>query len=85
MAFLFGSRAKGQETSESDADIAVYFKPKSGQLEWEDETEYENESKIWSDIEKNFGNKHGFYCLEQGAVNACRFHNKRRRAYNHKK
>ena len=24
--FLFGSRAKGQETSESDADIAVYFK-----------------------------------------------------------
>lgn len=55
MAFLFGSRAKGQETSESDAYIAVYFKTKSGYLEWEDETEYENENKIWSDVEKILG------------------------------
>ena len=65
MAFLFGSRAKGQETSESDADIAVYFKPKSGQLEWEDETEYENESKIWSDIEKILGINTDFIVLNR--------------------
>ena len=65
MAFLFGSRAKGQETSESDADIAVYFKPKSGQLEWEDETEYENENKIWSDIEKILGINTDFIVLNR--------------------
>ena len=85
MAFLFGSRAKGQETSESDADIAVYFKPKSGQLEWEDETEYENESKIWSDIEKILGINTDFIVLNRAPGYACGFNNKRRGTDNNKK
>src|SRR3989344_1498020 len=55
MAFLFGSRAKGQETSESDADVAVYFKTTSGHLEFEDDTEYEDENKVWGDVEKILG------------------------------
>lgn len=51
MAFLFGSRASGQETIESDVDIAVYFKPEGGKLEWEAQGEYEKENEIWSDVE----------------------------------
>lgn len=51
MAFLFGSRANGQETIESDVDIAVYFKPEWGKLEWEAQGEYEKENEIWSDVE----------------------------------
>ena len=55
MAFIFGSRAKGQETSESDADVAVYFKPASGYLEFEKSVEYKDENKIWGDVEKILG------------------------------
>lgn len=51
MAFLFGSYAKGNETTESDIDIAVYFTPSTRRLEWEEEKIYEDENIIWSDIE----------------------------------
>jgi predicted nucleotidyltransferase len=34
MAFLFGSYAKAISHRESDVDIAVYFRPRSGFLEW---------------------------------------------------
>lgn len=52
MAFAFGSRVKGQATTESDFDIAVYFKPSGKEIEWEEEKEYETENEIWSDVEK---------------------------------
>ena len=32
MAFVFGSCAQGQETSESDFDIAIYFKPEEREI-----------------------------------------------------
>lgn len=53
MAFLFGSYARGIQHRESDVDIAVYFKPKSGYLEWEEfDTKYEAEDTIWLDVER---------------------------------
>jgi len=52
MAFLFGSRAKGQEGIESDMDIAVYFKPKPDIVEWEETgSYYETEKQIWIEVE----------------------------------
>lgn len=55
MAFLFGSWAKGYEGMESDVDIAVYFKPKTNILEWQETVYYETENKIWLDLEKIIG------------------------------
>ncbi len=53
MAFLFGSWAKGHEGTESDIDIAVYFKPENNILEWEStDSQYESEREIWLDIER---------------------------------
>lgn len=52
MAFLFGSWAKGEEGIESDADIAVYFKPGTDVLEWEANTYYIDENSIWLEIER---------------------------------
>jgi len=52
MAFVFGSYAKGQEISESDFDVAVYFRPENKGIEWEGDKNYKNEDKIWLDIEK---------------------------------
>lgn len=53
MAFLFGSWARGVHCEESDIDIAIYFKPKSGHLEWEDfNVKYEDEGVIWLELEK---------------------------------
>ncbi len=49
MAFIFGSAVKGQETQESDVDIAVYFKPAGRALEWEEEREYQGEDAIWGE------------------------------------
>ena len=57
MAFVFGSHAKGQETSESDFDIAIYFRPAGHALEWEETKRYENEDAIWGDIERMAGIK----------------------------
>lgn len=52
MAFLFGSYAKDLTHRESDIDIAVYFKPKSDEVEYEEEKNYEGEDELWSEIEK---------------------------------
>ena len=53
MAFVFGSWAKGHEGTESDIDIAVYFKPENNILEWEStDSQYESEREIWLDIER---------------------------------
>src|SRR3989344_3522997 len=55
MAFIFGSAVKGQETQESDVDIAVYFKPVGRALEWEEQYEYAKEDEIWGEVEKIVG------------------------------
>ena len=52
MAFLFGSYAKDLTHRESDIDIAVYFKPKGNDVEYEEEKNYEGEDELWSEIEK---------------------------------
>lgn len=51
-AFLFGSYAKDVIHSESDIDIAVYFKPENNEIEYEEEKQYKGEDELWSDIEK---------------------------------
>jgi uncharacterized protein YutE (UPF0331/DUF86 family)/predicted nucleotidyltransferase len=51
MAFIFGSHAKGNYISESDIDIAVYFKSSAREIEWEEKRNY-NESDIWLEAEK---------------------------------
>ena len=57
MAFLFGSYVNDRQTSESDVDIAVYFKPKTAALEWEESGEWGGEDEIWSDVERIIGIK----------------------------
>ena len=53
MAFLFGSWAKGTYCKESDVDVAIYLKPATERLEWEETNAvYDSEDKIWLDIEK---------------------------------
>lgn len=65
MAFMFGSYIKGQQTSESDFDIAVYFKPKDKTLEWETTDSYPDEDKIWGDIEKIIGYRTDFVVMNR--------------------
>ncbi len=57
LAYLFGSQAKGTASSErSDADFAVYFKPKTGVFEYEEsewgaiDYSYDAESEIQNDL-----------------------------------
>ena len=56
-AYLFGSTSSGLTHSESDIDIGLYFIPKTRELEYESELEYENEDKIWLELEKTTGKK----------------------------
>lgn len=56
MAFLFGSFDQSRACRESDIDLAIYFQPKSGGLEWEDENaEYQTEDIIWAEVESILG------------------------------
>ena len=57
MAFLFGSQAKSLARSESDIDIAIYLKTQSDEMDFESDSRFENEDKIWLDLEKLLGNK----------------------------
>lgn len=52
MAFLFGSWTKNQEGLESDLDVGVYFRPKTETLEWQSDSYYESEKKIWMELEQ---------------------------------
>ncbi|MBU2109999.1 DUF86 domain-containing protein [Patescibacteria group bacterium] len=65
MAFVFGSQVKGTTTLESDFDIAVYFKPKTGVLEYEDDIFYEGETEIWNDLEKMVERRVDFVVLNR--------------------
>ncbi len=68
MAFLFGSWANDRGCKESDVDIAVYFKPKTGRLEWEDfDARYEDEGIIWRDVEKILGKEVDLLVLNRAA------------------
>jgi len=49
MAFLFGSRATGQQRNISDWDIGIYFKPVE-YMELEANFEYPEEEKIWGEL-----------------------------------
>jgi len=50
MAFLFGSRSQQKERKSSDWDIAVYLKPDTARIEWEElDREYPEEENIWND------------------------------------
>ena len=65
MAFIFGSFARKQETSESDFDLAVYFKPLGKALEWEETKYYEREDQIWGDVERITGMRTDFIVLNR--------------------
>lgn len=52
MAFIFGSQAKNSAIAESDTDIAVYFKPESRYLEWEEAREYPATNDVWGAVGK---------------------------------
>jgi len=68
MAFLFGSWATGKYCRESDVDIAVYFKPVSGGLEWEEfDARYEGEDEIWREIENLLGKEIDLLVLNRAA------------------
>lgn len=68
MAFLFGSWATGRYCRESDVDIAVYFKPKSGHMEWEEfDARYEGEEVLWRDIENILGKEVDLLVLNRAA------------------
>jgi predicted nucleotidyltransferase len=68
MAFLFGSWANNRGCEESDVDIAVYFKPRTGSLEWEDsDARYDEEGAIWRDVEKMLGKEVDLLVLNRAA------------------
>lgn len=69
MAFLFGSYTKGNQTSESDIDVAVYFTPPGKRIEWEEDKIYNNENIIWNAIENITGIKTDFIVLNRAPAN----------------
>jgi uncharacterized protein YutE (UPF0331/DUF86 family)/predicted nucleotidyltransferase len=48
---LFGSLSRGASGPISDIDVAVYFYPREGELEIEEEVYYEGEDEIWAHID----------------------------------
>lgn len=54
MAFLFGSQAKSDKFlhENSDWDIAIYFRSKSGLAEWDRGADYPQRKEVFSDIVK---------------------------------
>ncbi|MBI3399222.1 MAG: nucleotidyltransferase domain-containing protein [Deltaproteobacteria bacterium] len=68
MAFLFGSWASDKGGMESDVDVAVYFKPKTGRLEWEDaDARYDGEAVLWREIEGLLGREVDLLVLNRAA------------------
>ena len=67
MAFVFGSEANRSAGLESDLDIAVYFKPARREIEWESQTRYPGEDRIWVDLEKLAGREVDLLVLNRAA------------------
>jgi predicted nucleotidyltransferase len=52
-AFLYGSYSKGNATSLSDVDIAVYFHPQQRHpVEFEEERFYDGENEVWGHLQE---------------------------------
>ena len=51
-AFLYGSHARGTATKLSDVDVAVYFRPLTGTLDYQSDTEYSTEYEVWAGLER---------------------------------
>lgn len=66
--YLFGSVVSGNIHSESDVDIGIYFVPKTSELEYESNAEYENEDALWLDLEKIIGKKTDMVVLNRAPV-----------------
>ena len=49
LAFIFGSKVKGEESKISDWDIGVYFKPEK-RLEIEETKSYPQVASVWADL-----------------------------------
>ena len=67
MAFVFGSEANRSAGLESDLDIAVYFKPTGREIEWESQTRYPEEDRIWLNLEKIAGKDVDLLILNRAA------------------
>lgn len=50
MAFIFGSFVRGQQTEDSDIDIAIYLKPEENAIEMEEKHDYPVKNEIWRKI-----------------------------------
>ena len=68
MAFLFGSVAADSAGSESDIDIAVYFDPRNKIIEYETQTQYPAEDRIWFDLERLTGREVDLLVLNRAPV-----------------
>lgn len=55
MAFVFGSAAGGRLREDSDIDIGVYFRPKTGGIEVEETEVKYNVDELWFGLERIIG------------------------------
>ena len=62
---------QGEETAESDLDIAVYIAPEGPDIEWEETRDYETEDEIWSSVEKIVGRDTDLIVLNRAPLDAC--------------
>ena len=68
-AFLYGSHARGTAGGLSDVDIAVYFTPPRGRLDYQSEETYPPEHEIWADLEKILGRDVELLVLNRASPN----------------
>ena len=68
MDFLFGSVAADSAGSESDIDIAVYYDPPNKIIEYETQTQYPAEDRIWFDLERLTGREVDLLVLNRAPV-----------------
>lgn len=68
-AFLYGSHAKGRATNLSDVDIAVYFKPSHGGLDYQADIQYPDEDGTWNQLETITGREIELLVLNRASPN----------------
>jgi len=71
MAFVFGSVAAGSQRHESDLDLAIYFKTRHGEIEWESDARYPTEDQIWGDLERMAGREIDLLVLNRAPATIC--------------